>query len=296
MTKSLPTIGVIGLGRMGGAMARNLANEGYRLTVYDIDPVQIIACTAVGAQASQSAIQIAQTCDVIVTSLHRKVSLDVIGDELLPNLRPGQIVIQTGTVVPQETRDLAQKLSERGAILLDAPVSGGQYGAEHASMHIFVGGDETSYQRCRPILEVLGNSDHIVYCGPSGTGQVVKLVNQIAMSLTEAAHLEALAFGALAGIDIDVMAKGVGSTRDWRAHFRSIATKIMEGRGDTVNAKFPQIDLFLTEAPLHGAHLPLTKALKQFGDLANCCSLSNKSGRKIPLLWSEYSAKEQTSE
>ncbi|MFC1805469.1 NAD(P)-dependent oxidoreductase [Planctomycetota bacterium] len=263
--RELPTLGFIGLGAMGGPMAANLLRAGYPLTAFDIDAARLDACVEAGAARGESSADVVQRSDVVLTSLRSSaIWAEVAEAELVPNAREGQVFIDLGTVAPPETRRLAAAFAERGASLLDVPVSGGPGGSSTGTLRMFAGGDEAVYEQCRPILEVLGDPQRIVYCGPSGAGQVAKGVNQLAMGLAAAAYLEALAFGVRAGIDPEALRQAIGGDGGWRGHFAHLARRVADGTAEQCWVKFPELPYFLAEAAERGHPLPLTEALHDF--------------------------------
>ena len=159
---------------------------------------------------------------------------------------------------------MATIFAERGAALVDAPVSGGPQGSETGTLRIFVGGDAATVEKCRPILEVLGEPKYVVYCGPSGCGQIVKGVNQLAMGLGDAAFMEAMAFGVCAGVDPTAIREAVGMGDGWRGQFDRIAKRIIDGEGGTLVVKYPELPYFLAAAEASGFEIPLTEALYEF--------------------------------
>ena len=283
----VPTLGFIGLGAMGGQMARRLLGAEHRLVAFDIDAERLAACVGAGAWAAESAVDAVQRSQVVLTSLRSSaVFVEVAEESLVPNARPGQVFIDLGTTEAPETRRLAAALAARGATLLDAPVSGGPGGSQSGTLRIFVGGDEAAYRRCRPILEVLGDPERIVYCGPSGCGQVVKGVNQLAMGLGDAAYLEAIAFGVRAGADPEAIRQGVGGDEGWRAHFAALAKRVLDGTAETCWVKFPELPYFLAEAREKGFEPPLTRALYEFCRAAER-SYRDNMGRPTVSFWHE---------
>jgi len=259
------TIGFLGLGAMGNPMARNLAAAGYRLVVFDPEPSRVASLVESGAEAGQSEVDVCRRTEVVMTSLRSSdLFVEVAENKLLPHAREGQVFVDLGTTSTIETRRLARAFAATGARLVDAPVSGGPQGAEAGALRMFLGGEEEAVQRVLPVLHVLGDPARVVYCGPSGCGQVVKYVNQLAMGLSAAACLEALALAVMAGIDPEVVAQGVGGGEGWREHFASIARRVAHGGGDSIWVKFPELPLFITEAREQGQPLPLTEALHAF--------------------------------
>ena len=175
-SRQLPRIGFIGLGNMGGRMAKNLHSAGYPLIGYDIDAEKCAALTATGASAGRDTTEVVKSSDVVMTSLRSSdVFCSVAEQHFIPNARDGQVFIDLGTTEVERTRNLATALAEKGATLIDAPVSGGPNGSETGTLRIFIGGDASIVEKCRPILEILGEPKYVVYCGPSGSGQIVKV-------------------------------------------------------------------------------------------------------------------------
>ena len=261
------TLGFIGLGAMGGRMARHLLRAGYRVVAFDLDAERLTAAVSTGAAAAGGVTQVVQQSDVVLTSLPSSESFVRVAEAaFLPHARRGQVFIDLGTVTPPETRRLAAALAASGAALVDAPVSGGPSGAEHGTLLMFAGGDREAVERCRPILEALAGGGRITYCGPSGCGQVVKGVNQLAMGLGAAAYLEAVAFGVLAGVDPAVIGAAVGGESGWRAQVARTAERIASGTGDEIGVKFRELPYFLREAHEQGFTLPLAERLYAFCD------------------------------
>ena len=264
-SQQLPTIGFIGLGNMGGRMAKNLHNAGYPLMGYDIDAAKCEALAATGATAGKNTTKVVKNSDVVMTSLRSSdVFCSVAEQHFIPNAREGHVFIDLGTTEIEKTRDIATALDENGATLIDAPVSGGPHESETGTLRIFVGGDAAVVEKCRPILEVLGEPKYVVYCGPSGAGQIVKGVNQLAMGLGAAVYMEAMAFGVCAGVDPTAIREAVGMDDGWRGEFDRIAKRIIDGGGEVLVVKYPELPYFLAAAEAAGFEIPLTEALYEF--------------------------------
>ncbi len=261
------TLGMIGLGAMGGPMARNLAAGGYRVLGFDTSAERLRASAAAGVEPERGLDTVVGRCDAVLTSLPSSEALVQVAEEhFLPRARPGQLFVDLGTVTPPETRRLAAALRERGADLVDAPVSGGPGGADARTLFMFVGGEVAAVQRAWPILAALAGDGRITHCGPSGSGQIAKGVNQLAMGLGAAAYLEAVAFGVLAGLDPAALGEAVGGDAGWRAMVAQTARRISEGKGDEIGVKFRELPYFLREAREAGFALPLTEVLYAFCD------------------------------
>jgi 2-hydroxy-3-oxopropionate reductase len=211
-------VGFIGLGVMGRPMARNLLEAGYRLTAYTRADNVLADLVEAGAVAGSSAGDVASQTDVVITMLpDSPVVSEVVGgrDGVLAHARDGTLVIDMSTIDPAVSRRLSGEAAERGVRMLDAPVSGGDVGAQQGTLSIMVGGDPDDVERARPLFEVLGKT--IVHVGPAGAGQVVKACNQVLVAITYAAVSEALVLGSKAGVEpaqiLDVLGGGLAANR-----------------------------------------------------------------------------------
>ncbi|HEU5316128.1 MAG TPA: NAD(P)-dependent oxidoreductase [Chloroflexota bacterium] len=264
---TLPSAGVIGLGAMGGPAARNLAAAGYRVSGYDTSAERLAAASEQGVTPAPSVEALVDGCKVVLTSLPSSGSWVQLAERhLVPRACSGQLFIDLGTVAPPETRRLAAAFAAAGAALVDAPVSGGPTGAAGRTLFMFVGGDDEHVARARPVLEALAGLGRITHCGPSGAGQVVKGVNQLAMGLGAAAYLEAVAFGVNAGVRADVIGEAVGDDSGWRSIVGGTARRIAAGKGEEIGVKFRELPYFLREAQEAGFPLPLTEVLHALCD------------------------------
>lgn len=285
----MPMLGFLGLGAMGGPMARNLVRAGYTVIGFDVKGERLLACAEAGVVPAGSEDEVARRGDVVLTSLPSSESwVEVAERHLLPNARNGQVIIDLGTTTPPETRRLAQAFAEKGASLLDVPVSGGPRGVETRRLRMFVGGDEHVFAQHRPILEAIGGPEYVTYCGPSGCGQIVKGVNQLAMGLGAAAYLEAVAFGVMAGVDPETIRVAVGDTRGtdkWRDYVDFVAGQVSAGRGENIGVKFRELPYFLREAEEKGFALPLTRALFSFCNAGERVVIDDN--RQAPSFWHE---------
>lgn len=199
----LPRLGFIGLGRMGGPMCDRLIDAGYSVTVYDVRAESMTGAVAKGASAANSPAEVTVGCDIVITIVPDPPAVEAVMDGevgVLSALGAGQILLEMTTSAPLLTRRLAQDVSERGARMLDAPVSGGVRGAESGNLAVMVGGAADLLEECRPIFEKIGN--YIVHAGPNpGDGHTAKLMNNLLSVAGLLASAEALALGMRAGLD-----------------------------------------------------------------------------------------------
>jgi 2-hydroxy-3-oxopropionate reductase len=201
-------IGFIGLGLMGRPMAQHLLTAGYQLTVFNRSRPAVDELASTGAVAAHSPREVAEQSDIVITMLPDGPDVEAVvvgADGLREGVREGMLFIDMSTISPLTTRRIASMLETHGVRLLDAPVSGGEDGAKSATLSIMVGGSEEDFRRAQPLFSVLGKT--ITYCGPSGSGQIVKACNQVLVALIIEATSEALVLGAKAGVSPDIILK-----------------------------------------------------------------------------------------
>ncbi len=224
-------VGFIGVGNMGGPMCRNLIkNTNHEVVVFDLDPAAIERCTALGATSGTSVAEVAQGCDVVITSLPmpRHVEQVALGEGgIAENAKPGTVYIDLSTNSPSVARRVHEGLAAKGIPMLEAPVSGGVAGAEAATIVIMVGGDEAVFEAQRPLLASF--SKEVIHLGEVGFGSVAKLINnQLAFS-NMAAAAEALAIGAMSGIDLAKLNQVIENASGFSWGYRSVAGKAFAG-------------------------------------------------------------------
>ncbi len=210
-------VGVVGLGIMGRPMAANLLKAGFRVTVFNRSPGPVAELVAKGAEAGGSAAEVASRAQVVITMLPDTPDVESVlfgPNGVAHGVPEGGVVIDMSTISPAATEGFAAELEERGAEMLDAPVSGGDKGAIAGMLAIMVGGKAEVFARCRPVLEALGKN--IVHMGPHGAGQRTKLVNQVVGALHLVAMSEGLAFARVMGLDVarvlDVVSSGAAGS------------------------------------------------------------------------------------
>jgi len=196
------TVGFIGLGIMGRPMARNLMQAGNRLIVLDRNPAPVAELTSLGAEVAESPGLLASGSDAVITMLPDTPDVEEVAlgpGGVLSGIRPGALYLDMSTVSPMLAERISEAGAAKGAAILDAPVSGGEVGAQKATLSIMVGGEEGAFERALPLLQAMGKN--IVHCGGPGAGQIVKACNQILVALTIEGVAEALTLGARAGVD-----------------------------------------------------------------------------------------------
>jgi 2-hydroxy-3-oxopropionate reductase len=194
-------VGFVGLGIMGKPMARNLVDAGYELTVHNRSPEKANELGEAGATGAKSPKDVAENTDIIITMLpdSPQVSEVVAGEGgVLEGITEGSLILDMSTISPVVTEELLEAVKEKGASMLDAPVSGGDVGAIEGTLSIMVGGEEADFHRAKPLFEAMGKT--IIHVGPVGAGQVTKAANQVVVALTIEAVAEALVLGSAGGV------------------------------------------------------------------------------------------------
>ncbi len=254
-------IGFIGLGIMGSPMAKNLLKAGYSLTVYDIVPEKIDDVVKAGAQAGSSNKEVAEKSEIVITVLPNspEVKEAVLGvDGVLDGADPGTILVDMSSIAPLASKEVSERAKEKGVVVLDAPVSGGEPKAVDGTLAIMVGGPQETFEKVRDILGVMGASVTLV--GEIGSGNMTKLANQIIVALNIAAMSEAMVLAAKAGVDPEKV-------------FQAIRGGLA---GSTVlDAKMPLV--------LEGNFKPGFRIELHIKDLANALDTAHEVGVPVPL-------------
>jgi 2-hydroxy-3-oxopropionate reductase len=202
VSERLDRVGFIGLGVMGAPMARHVLAAGFPLTVHSRSAPPVEALVAEGASWAGKPAEVARVSDVIVTMLPDTPDVELVllgADGVQEGAASGSLVIDMSTIDPIATRTFAERLASGGVAMLDAPVSGGQVGAEAGTLSIMVGGPDDAFQRALPVFESMGQT--IVHVGPAGAGQVTKACNQLVIASAVEAVGEAFVLAVKAGVD-----------------------------------------------------------------------------------------------
>jgi 3-hydroxyisobutyrate dehydrogenase-like beta-hydroxyacid dehydrogenase len=256
-------LGFAGIGIMGSGMASNLIAKGHPLTVWNRTRAKAEAIK--GAEVADTLEDLAAAVDIIMICVSD--SPDVVAlveGGLLSGLRDGQLIVDHSTISPAVTRDLAARVAAHGVGWVDAPVSGGSEGAHQGTLSTMVGGSAEDLARVRPYLE--SYSTTITHVGPVGSGQLVKLVNQILVVGNQMAVSEALLFARRAGLDLEATLNAVkgGAAGSWMLANRGPQMIADDWRpGFTIDLQQKDLRLVLDAADDHGTPLPATGLIFQ---------------------------------
>jgi 3-hydroxyisobutyrate dehydrogenase len=206
-------IGFLGLGIMGSRMAANIAAAGYPLSVWTHTPGKAVAWAPEhGAQAFDTPAEVAAQSEIVLSMVvdGEQVASVLLGDSgAIEGARPGTLFVDCSTIGPPQTRSIGAALTERGAEMLDAPVTGSSPRAQEGTLTIMVGGTAEAFARARPLLATMG--ELVVHVGELGQGEVVKLINNSLGAANAAALAEGLVLGSACGVDLDALTQVLGA-------------------------------------------------------------------------------------
>ena len=210
-------VGFIGLGKMGGPMARNILKAGFSVAAYDISDTAVSGLVEAGATAADSPADAARGSEVVFIMVQADQVGNVLsGDQgVLRGAAAGTVVVDGGNCDPAASRQHAADAAQMGVSFLDAGCSGGPHGATESSLAIMVGGDRAAYDRCLPVFQAVGGQ--IAYMGPSGNGHLAKVVNNMITKMTDFVIAESLTLALKAGLDVGAMLEVLttGAARSW---------------------------------------------------------------------------------
>lgn len=254
-------IGFIGLGVMGKPMARNLMKAGYSLVICSSDSEKRKQFAEEGATVAVSYDEVASSCSVIVTMLPNspQVKEVVLGPKgVLSGAQPGTILIDMSSIAPAASQEIYAACAEKGVKMIDAPVSGGEPMAISRTLSIMAGGDKDVFEKVKDILLAVGSS--VIYCGAIGSGNTVKLANQIIVACNIAACSEAYVLAKKAGVDPNVVFQAINGG--------------LAG-SNVMNAKVPMM--------LKGDYKPGFRISLHVKDLQNALDVGSEKDMPLPM-------------
>jgi 2-hydroxy-3-oxopropionate reductase len=265
-------VGFIGLGIMGKPMALNLIKGGHQLSLYSRSGVPA-ELTAAGGTACHSGKEVAQRADVIITMVPDTPDVEKVlfgEDGVAAGLSGGKTVVDMSSISPIETRKFAARINDLGCDYVDAPVSGGQVGAQNAALTIMAGGPQAAFDRVSPLFALMGKN--ITLIGDNGAGQICKVANQIIVALNIEAVAEALVFASKAGADPakvrQALMGGFASSRILEVHGERMIKRTFDP-GFRIELHQKDLALALSGARMLGVSLPNTATAQA---LFNACS------------------------
>ncbi len=259
-------IGFAGLGVMGGPMARHLLKAGHEVAGFNRSPAKAQAWAETnGGRFSVTVADAAEGADLFILCVGNDDDVRKVVGEALTVLKAGAVIVDHTTTSAKVAREMAALAADKGVAFVDAPVSGGQAGAENGQLSVMAGGDAKALETARPALDAYSKA--IQHMGPSGAGQLTKMVNQIAIAGVVQGLAEAVHFAQVAGLDTDAAYDAVskGAAQSWQMDNRwKTAARGEFEFGFAVDWMRKDLGLVLDEARSNGAKLALTALVDQF--------------------------------
>ena len=266
---SIKNVSFIGLGVMGYPMAGHLQNNGYNVTVYNRTTAKAEKWVEEykGSMAKTPG-EASQNSEIVFMCVGRDEDIIEVmegEDGILSKVTEGSIIVDHTTASAEIARNYYQKLKDKKLSFLDAPVSGGQAGAENGVLSIMIGGDQKDYNTVKPVLTSYGKAVELI--GPSGSGQIAKMINQICIAGLVQGLSEAMAFGKKSNVDMEkvlsVISKGAAQSWQMENRYRTM----LDGKFDygfAVDWMRKDLSICFNEADKNGAILPITKIVDKY--------------------------------
>ncbi len=278
-------VGFVGLGNMGGPMARNLLKAGVKLVVHDLDPRKVQSLAQAGAEVAPSAQAVARETTISICMVETTAQAEAVitGETgFIQTAKPGHIVICMSTADPFELKKMAAKLATKNIAVIDAPVSGGTKGAAEATLSIIVGGDKAAFEACKPLFDAMGGN--VFHAGGLGNGIAMKLINNMLLQVTTVAIAEGLVMGTKAGLDIEqlyqMLTVSSGDSFALRMRGRRMIDRNFAPSG-TVDISYKDQELETAFAKQLGVPVLLANVSQQAYQMARAAGLNKEEGSAV---------------
>jgi len=266
-------IGFIGLGVMGKPMAKNLLKAGYSLCVYDIVQEPVKELVGAGAKMARSAREVGEKAEIVITIVPTSQEVKEVylnQDGVLAGIKAGSIIIDMSTIDPIVSQEVAAAAHKKNVEMLDGPVSGGQGGAIEGTLTIMVGGKEEIFRQCQDIFTAMGKN--IYYCGPVGSGEISKIVNNMVLAICMQATCEGMILGTKAGVHpktlFEIMSKSSGQNWALNSYMPKKAFKGDFEPGFMVDLMYKDLGLAQNLASAHKVPILFGAEVRQIFEMA----------------------------
>lgn len=281
-----PHIGIIGLDDTGAEIVTRLQAAQYAVSVFDTNPKRLQPFPDTAVLTRRSPKSLAAAADVILINMDDTAAVSrMFEQDLLGSLSPGNIVADLGLMDLFETRRLAQLAELRKVQYLDAPMNGGPKDARKGTMGLFVGGAKAAFDACLPVFRTFATDDNIRWCGPAGSGQIVKASERLIVGLGRAVVLEAVAFSRSFGIDPATLLEALERSEAVNYNLQNVMQRFLRKGGESVSVHYHFLPHILSAARQHNQSAPLTEALTEF--LRNAPPSVIERGQHVPAFWTE---------
>jgi len=286
-------IGFIGLGNMGGPMARNIARAGFPITVFDLKKELASALMKEGARVAASLSEVTETSEIILTSLPTPEASEAVWlgkGGVLEKAKPKSVFVELSTVSPNFVKSLHARAAERGIHVVDAGISGGVKPAEDGTLTIMAGGRKEAFEKVLPVFQAIGKK--IYHVGEIGAGMIVKLVNNAIGHINVVAFIECVSVGLKAGIDIqtlyDVISQGTGSSKQFETRFKDRIMKKNYEPGMKLDLVYKDSKLMEDLASQLAMPAFLTGVAHQVFEMGRSRGMGEKDYAMLMKLWDEF--------
>ena len=280
------TIGVIGLGQMGGGIAENLARAGYRVLGFDPKPSAQARLKAAGGKVADGIEVLVGASEIVVLCVPGDIAIQVTEGLLVPLCREGQIVIDHSTVPAPRTRAMGAAFAAKGVRYMDMPVSGGAGGAKAGELRMFAGGDREIFDLCWPLFQATGNPEKVHHYGDVGMGQVAKIVQQLTQRLPDMARLEVMAFGLRGGLSKEQLMAALDVDPGSGDPYARLYRLIDEDNKRPLSLLASEWAYYLEEAESIGMRMPMLEGTHDLVKDAER-TVTDVVSRPMPCLWDE---------
>ncbi|WOD14099.1 NAD(P)-dependent oxidoreductase [Paraburkholderia kirstenboschensis] len=275
------TVGFVGLGMMGGPMAKNILNAGHTLVVYDVDPNKVDRCVALGARPADAPDDVGRQASIVVTMVDTTAQAEEVitgARGVVASAQAGDVIVSMSTIDPAALKKMRETLVPHGADLIDAPVSGMERGAHEGTLKAFVGGTPEALERVRPVLQAM--TSEIIHFGPIGQGTTMKLVNNMLVQVAWISIAEALALGAKAGLDPKQMVDVIGNATGNSIAFQYSAPRILAREFDGIRMDITYKDIELQTSLAKALQVPMfiANVAQQVYQMGRAAGLGGEDG------------------
>lgn len=257
-------LGFVGLGNIGGRVVQHLLKAGHDVAVFDLNQTAVDAAVAAGARAVSSPAEAAKDAQVLFLSLPTPAIVENVINDLLPQAHQGLVVVDHSTIDPDTTRRIAAAAADAGVAFLDAPVSGGVQGAEAGTLAVMVGGDAEALAVAQPFLDTYAGT--VAHVGASGSGQVIKLANNLITAINIVALGEALTTTVNAGVDLDtavgVLTKSSANSNVLSSYFPRTLFTAERPTGFALDFMHKDLGLFLESTKKSPIPVPVSSLVR----------------------------------
>lgn len=286
-------IGFVGLGVMGKKMATNIVKAGYDLTVSDLVKEAVDELVNLGAKSEVLGCDLAKDKDIIFTSLPNSAIVEfvILGKNgILEGAKEGAIIVDLSSITPKSILNIHKRAKEKNVIVMDAPVSGGEKGAELGTLTLMVGGEKSDLDKIMPILNCIGKK--IMHVGSVSAGDTMKLVNNLLLGVNMVAVSEALALGKKAGIEastmFDIIKESSGSSYALTAKYENFIAKRNFDPGFMIDLQYKDLQLAIDTAKDLQMPLMLGNVAQQMYEIARTKGLGRNDISAVLKVYEDF--------